>query len=127
MQLINSALKRKKITSDQLSEDLQDRIKDFKEMVVSYNKIYDKWEEEGKDPELEQKLDEQEHELATTEMELAEEIKEYEVPAPTPDPTPDPAPAPAPEPKEDSSVGWLIFGAVVLVGTLGLVNVLKKK
>ena len=127
MQLINSALKRKKITSDQLSQDLQDRIKDFKEMVVSYNKIYDKWEEEGKDPELEQKLDEQEHELATTEMELAEEIKEYEVPAPTPDPTPDPAPAPAPEPKEDSSVGWLIFGAVVLVGTLGLVNVLKKK
>jgi hypothetical protein len=29
--------------------------------------------------------------------------------------------------KEDSSVGWLIFGTVVLVATVGMVNVFKKK
>jgi hypothetical protein len=44
------------------------------------------------------------------------------------EPAPAPAPDPAPAEKEESGgIGWLVFGAVVLVGTLGLVNVLKKK
>ena len=38
-----------------------------------------------------------------------------------------PAPTPAPAKKEDSSIGWLVFGGVVLVLTVGAVNLMKKK
>jgi hypothetical protein len=48
-------------------------------------------------------------------------------PQPQPEPEPQPQPQPAQEKKEETGIGWLVFGAVVLVGTLGLVNVLKKK
>ena len=84
---------------------------------------YEKEEEEDK--ETEKKLDDMEHFISTKDQQLANQIKAYEPPAPVvPEGTP---PPPPPEKKEDNSIGWLIFGGVVIVATLGLVNVFKKK
>lgn len=71
-------------------------------------------------------LDEKENEIAEEEVALATEIRMMGQ-EPQPQPTPEPQPAPEPKKEESGGIGWLVFGAVVLVGTLGLVNVLKKK
>ena len=81
---------------------------------------------------MEEKLDKWEDEIAAKDHDISLQIKNYQEPKPEPKPEPAPAPAPAPEPapvakKEDNSVGWLIFGGVVLALTLGAVNLMKKK
>jgi hypothetical protein len=132
MKLINAALAEKNLKVKELSEDIQQKIAQHKEMIIKYNLACEEYEnDEDEDAETEKKLDEQEDFIASNEQEVADEIKAFEKPAPAPAPvsTPDPTPAPAPaEPaKKDNSAGWLIFGGAVLLVTLGAVNVFKKK
>ena len=73
-------------------------------------------------------MDDLEDSISEREIELATFIKAYEKPAPEPAPAAAPAPAAQAQPKkEDNSVGWLVFGGVVLALTLGAVNLMKKK
>lgn len=132
MKLINEALKRKGITLKKLPEEIKDQISSLKQSIEDYNKEAQAYEDqEDEDTAMEEKLDQWEDEIAAKDHEIASQIKNYQEPKPEPKPEPEPAPAPAPEPvpakKEDNSVGWLIFGGVVLALTLGAVNLMKKK
>lgn len=133
MKLINEALKRKGITLKKLPEEIKDQISSLKQSIEDYNKEAQAYEDqEDEDTAMEEKLDQWEDEIAAKDHEIASQIKNYQEPKPEPKPEPEPAPAP-PEPvpvpakKEDNSVGWLIFGGVVLALTLGAVNLMKKK
>lgn len=132
MKLINEALKRKGITLKKLPEEIKDQISSLKQSIEDYNKEAQAYEDqEDEDTAMEEKLDQWEDEIAAKDHEIASQIKNYQEPKPEPKPEPEPAPAPVPEPvpakKEDNSVGWLIFGGVVLALTLGAVNLMKKK
>lgn len=134
MKLINEALKRKGITLKKLPEEIKDQISSLKQSIEDYNKEAQAYEDqEDEDTAMEEKLDQWEDEIAAKDHEIASQIKNYQEPKPEPKPEPEPAPAPAPAPepvpakKEDNSVGWLIFGGVVLALTLGAVNLMKKK
>ena len=126
MKLINAELKKKQLKLKDLPAELQQRIADFQQMVLSFNDWYDNWEYGDKDEQEKKVLDEKENEIAEEEVALATEIRMLGQ-EPQPQPTPEPQPAPEPKKEESGGIGWLVFGAVVLVGTLGLVNVLKKK
>lgn len=130
MKLINAALKKKNLKLNQLPNELQSRIEGVQQMILKFNEAYDAWEEsEEKDDEDKLALDEQEHAIAEEETDVANEIKEFDL-ASYQQQISAQAQAQAEgekKEKEDSGIGWLVFGAVVLVGTLGLVNVLKKK
>lgn len=134
MKKINDIKQEKNLQTDELPVELQDEIKALQKMIVKYNDACDTYEAaDVEDEKTEKELDKLEDEIAEIEISIVEKIKTIpskEVPPidPIPDPAPAPAPTPAPEPKkEDNSVGWLIFGGVALVATLGLVNVFKKK
>jgi hypothetical protein len=132
MKKINDIKQEKNLQTDELPVELQDEIKGLQKMIVKYNDACDTYEAaDVEDEKTEKELDKLEDEIAEIEISIVEKIKTIpskEVPAADPIPDPTPAPAPAPEPKkEDNSVGWLIFGGVALVATLGLVNVFKKK
>jgi hypothetical protein len=132
MKKINDIKQEKNLQTDELPVELQEEIKGLQKMIVKYNDACDTYEaSDVEDEKTEKELDKLEDEIAEIEISIVEKIKTIpskEVPAADPIPDPAPAPAPAPEPKkEDNSVGWLIFGGVALVATLGLVNVFKKK
>jgi hypothetical protein len=132
MKKINDIKQEKNLQTDELPVELQDEIKGLQKMIVKYNDACDTYEAaDVEDEKTEKELDKLEDEIAEIEISIVEKIKTIpskEVPAADPILDPAPAPAPAPEPKkEDNSVGWLIFGGVALVATLGLVNVFKKK
>ena len=132
MKKINDIKQEKNLQTDELPVELQEEIKGLQKMIVKYNDACDTYETaDVEDEKTEKELDKLEDEIAEIEISIVEKIKTIpskEVPAVDPIPDPAPAPTPAPEPKkEDNSVGWLIFGGVALVATLGLVNVFKKK
>ena len=121
MKLVTSALASKNLSVTDLPEDLQERIQALIELEDNFNQTADEYEADPEeDKEIEKKLDETEDLIASTEAELAKDIKEY-----TPQAASDGTPAPKKE--GDSSVGWLIFGGIALVATLGAVNLFKKK
>jgi hypothetical protein len=134
MKLINAALKKKNLKLNQLPDELQSRIEGVQQMILKFNEAYDAYEDsEEKDDEDKVALDEQEHAIAEEETDVANEIKEFDlasyqqqISAQAQAQSQAQAEGEKKE-KEDSGIGWLVFGAVVLVGTLGLVNVLKKK
>ena len=133
MKLINAVLQEKHLKLKDSSDDLRERIDEHKQMIIKYNLACEEYEnEEEEDEDTEAKLDKQEDFIANNENEIAEEIRNFEKPAPpapeeNPAPAPTAAPAPAPQPKKDNSAGWLIFGGAVLLVTLGAVNVFKKR
>jgi len=125
MQLISKALEQKKITKEQLSADLQEEIQDLQSMIKTYNEACDEFEQLTEpDAETEKELDEMEHQIVTLEKDIADRINELQVQE-TPKET-KAANGGATDKKESSSVGWLIFGGLALVATLGAVNVWKK-
>lgn len=150
MKIINEALKAKDIKFDALPEELKADINNLKEMIVKYNMACDSYEAtEKEDKPTEAKLDETADLISESEKGLAERINAIQSPAEAAaaqkadeeaaakkkadDET---AAARAEEEKrkvaavpkkEDTSVGWLIFGAIALVATLGAVNLLKKR
>lgn len=130
MKKISEALRKKGVSSKSLPQELQDEIAKLREDIIEYNNTCEQYEkekdEEEPDEEAEKKLDDLADSLAERELEIAEKVLQFE---PQPEPAaaaPAAAPA-APAKKEDSSVGWLIFGGVVLALTLGAVNLMKKR
>lgn len=131
MKKISEALRKKGVSSKSLPQELQDEIAKLREDIIEYNNTCEQYEkekdEEEPDEEAEKKLDDLADSLAERELEIAEMVLQFE-PKPEPAAVPAAAAAPAaPAKKEDSSVGWLIFGGVVLALTLGAVNLMKKR
>jgi len=134
MKLINATLNDKQIKSSELPEAIVNQIKELKELFVKYNDSVNEYNSSSKQTKAgKQKLEAMSDHIEELENKIVQEIKAYEKPEPivepTPAPTTDPTPAPAPikEKKEDSGLGWLIFGGVALVVTLGAVNLFKKR
>ena len=129
MKKISEALRKKGVSSKSLPQELQDEIAKLREDIIEYNNTCEQYEkekdEEEPDEEAEKKLDDLADSLAERELEISEKVLQFE---PQPEPAAAAAPAAAaPAKKEDSSVGWLIFGGVVLALTLGAVNLMKKR
>lgn len=134
MRLINQAIKEKSLSLKKLPQEIQEDVENLRLLINKFNDDVKEYEEQDEEDEAtEKKLDKLEDQIAKQDKKIADAIKAYEEPAPTPAPEPAPeppapAPVPTPEPeKKDGSVGWLIFGGVVLALTLGAVNMLKKK
>jgi hypothetical protein len=135
MKLINSTLNDKQIKTSELSDDIQKEIKDLKELIVKFNDSVSEYNDSPKKSKVAtKKLDAMSDDIADTEKKIVEKIKAYEKPEPiveaTPAPAPETEPIPNPTPTEkkgDSSLGWLLFGGVALVVTLGAVNLFKKR
>jgi purine-binding chemotaxis protein CheW len=153
MKVVTSALKKKGLEIEELPRLLQERIESLKELIEKYNETIDDYEStEERDKDTEAELDKLEDFIATTDQDIANEIRKF-TPAnvrnfdrtpeptyePTPEPTPDyepepqpqpqpqPEPQPEPEKKKDSGLGFLVIGALLLVGTVGVVNIFKKR
>jgi myosin heavy subunit len=139
MKLVSAALKAKEIQIKDLPENLQSEVASLKELIDKYNEAVDSYDDEDEtDEATEEQLDKMEDYIVETEKALANKITSYQkVVEPTEEEKAAAAAAAAVESatksaegepkKEDSSVGWLIFGTVVLVATVGMVNVFKKK
>jgi hypothetical protein len=135
MKLINATLNDKQIKSSELSDDIQNEIKDLKEKIVKFNESVSEYNDSPKKSKVAtKKLDAMQDDIEDLEKSIVEKIKGYEKPEPvvetTPAPAPKTEPIPNPTPTEkkgDSSLGWLIFGGVALVVTLGAVNLFKKR
>ena len=127
MKVVKTALKEKGLTEAELPQELQVRIENLKELIVKFNETADDYDQtEEEDKEIEKKLDEMENFIAQTDVDIANAIRNY-TPAPA-DPNPAPPAEQNPEPKKkDGGFGWLIFGGLVLVATVGAVNILKKR
>jgi hypothetical protein len=128
MKLINSTLHDKQLKTSDLPQDIKDDMMELKGLVLKFNETVKEYNQSEKDPVLEAKLDDMEEHITELEQDIVEKIKAYN--KPEADPTPTPAPAAAdgtPAPKKDSGIGWLVFGGVALVVTLGAVNLFKKR
>ncbi len=130
MKKISEALRKKGVSSKSLPQELQDEIAKLREDIIEYNNTCEQYEkekdEEEPDEEAEKKLDDLADSLAERELEISEKVLQFE-PQPEPAAAAAAPAAAAPAKKEDSSVGWLIFGGVVLALTLGAVNLMKKR
>ena len=128
MKLVNSALAEKQVRLEDLPASLTDRIANLRDLILKYNEACDQYDEEAdKDAETEAKLDAMEDVIATTEKELADEILAYDKDAQQQQQQQQSTTGGQKPEKEESSIGWLIFGGIALVITLGTVNLLKKK
>jgi hypothetical protein len=135
MKLINATLNDKQIKSSELSDDIQNEIRDLKEKIVKFNESVSEYNDSPKKSKVAtKKLDAMQDDIEDLEKSIVEKIKGYEKPEPVVETTPAPAPETEPisnptptEKKGDSSLGWLIFGGVALVVTLGAVNLFKKR
>ena len=127
MKLIADALKEKGLTPAQLSTDLQEEINDLRDMQIKYNEACDEYEsleEKDRDDDTEKDLDSMEDSITEVELEIVEKIKALQ---PEQQQQQGQQTQQKPAEKSDSSIGWLLFGGVALVVTLGVVNVFKKK
>ena len=126
MKDVSKALAEKKLSIRSLPEHLQQEIASLKALIIKYNEACDEYEEhEGKDEATEKELDNMEDYIKESEEDLVSKIMEINPVASTATETA--AAADGKKKEEDTSIGWLIFGGVVLVATVGLVNVFKKK
>jgi chromosome segregation ATPase len=123
MEIIQAALKETNLSVEQLSPELQVEVSDWKKMADKYNEAVEEYESlEETDEETEKELDKMEGQLVALEEEIATEIKSLNIPTTT-----DEKQEVTEKPEKSSSMGWLLFGGVALVVTLGVVNVFKKK
>jgi len=158
MKVVTSALKKKGLEIEELPSLLQERIESLKELIEKYNETIDDYEStEERDKDTEAELDKMEDFIASTDQDIANEIRKFTpaanvrnfdrtpeptyeptpkrtpeptyepTPEPTPQPQPTPEPQPEPEKKKDSGLGFLVIGALLLVGTVGVVNIFKKR
>lgn len=138
MKLVSTALKAKEIQIKDLPENLQSEVASLKELIDKYNEAVDSYDDEDEtDEATEKELDKMEDYIVETEKALADKISSYQKVVEQTEEEKAAVAAAAVETekksaegepkKEDSSVGWLIFGTVVLVATVGMVNVFKKK
>jgi len=115
MELINKALRAKGLKKDDLSKAFIAEIDKLDRMMDKYDELEDAYEEEEeKDESKEKELDELGDYIEQKEKQLADAINAIQ--------TKDDDDAP----KKKGSGGLLLLGAVVLVVTLGSVNLFKK-
>ena len=132
MELVKEALKQANLGINDLPSEIKQRISNLESMIKSYNVAYDSFEEDDEHEEEEIKdLEQMEKDIEEQEKELVEDINEFAeeqqvVAEQTQQQTHSNATGTEPK-KEKSSVGWLIFGGIALVATLGAVNLLKNK
>lgn len=124
MKKTSQALKQKNLSAEQLPTEIKSQVEKLTDMTENYNEIvenYEKEEETNKD--LEKELDDLHADIQKTDDELSELIKNYN---PEP-PAQKSAEGTKTEEKKDNGIGWLIFGGIVLVATVGAVNMFKKR
>lgn len=122
MKLISKALAQKGVSLKDLPQSIQSEVEQLQQLIVKYNEACDEYDEdEDKEDGTEQQLDEMEDYIAATEKALADKII-------APSATATVKAATGGEVKKSgTSAGWLIFGGVVLIATVGMVNVFKNK
>lgn len=133
MKIVSSVLAKHKLTIQDLPIEIQEKIDYIQGMTDNYNKSYDEYEEIGEsDEELENKLKETELYVIELDKELANEIDTLieENNAALKDrsalESKEDVKIESVETKKDNYFGWIV-GGVVLLGTLGLVNIFKNK
>ena len=118
MKEVNSVLKRKGIKFSDLPADYQYEIRNLSSFQTKYNEACEEYEnEEEVDDNEEAELNKKEGVLKQRDEELAEAISNLDIKPSTNNNS---------EPKKKGSGGLLLLGAVVLVVTLGSVNLFKK-
>jgi len=123
MKLISNALAQKGVSLKDLPSSIQLEVGQLQQLIAKYNEACDEYdEEEDKEDGTEQQLDEMEDYIAATEKAIADKIMTPTSVTPT-----NTVKATGGEVKKGTSAGWLVFGAVVLVATVGMVNVFKNK
>jgi DNA-binding transcriptional MerR regulator len=122
MKLISKALAQKGVSLKDLPSSIQLEVEQLQQLIAKYNEACDEYdEEEDKEDGTEQQLDEMEDYIAATEKALADKIIAPSAPATVKSATGGEVK------KSGTSAGWLIFGGVVLIATVGMVNVFKNK
>jgi len=127
MKNVVATLKKQNLQVTDLPQELQQRVNSLEQLFEKFKDAaqeYDNQEETNKD--TERILDEMEDKLATEDEELADDIEDYIIEKNKPQSEPQPEPQPEPK-KKESGLGWLIFGGLALVLTLGAVNTFKKR
>jgi predicted RNase H-like nuclease (RuvC/YqgF family) len=125
MKLVSAALKEKQIQTKDLPQNLQDEVASLKGLIDKYNEAVDSYDDEDEtDEDTERELDKMEDYIVETEKDLASRISNYDKLQSADGSTTDTKIETKPK---DNSIGWLVFGTVVLVATVGMVNVFKKK
>jgi hypothetical protein len=129
MEIIQNALSEKGLEINQLPEDIQEDIVQIQQMIKRYNEACDEFEElEEEDEETEKELNHMEEQIIEYQSSIAEKIQNIGQPETKPETVVKAEGGGAvQEQKKSSSVGWLIFGGLALVATLGVVNVWKKQ
>jgi predicted RNase H-like nuclease (RuvC/YqgF family) len=119
MKEVNLVLRKKGLSVSDLPSDYQTEVRKLKAFHEKYDDACDKYEEEEEvDEEEEKELDAMEEVIMKRDVELAEAIDKLDIKA---KPNNNNG-----EPKKKGSGGLLLLGAVVLVVTLGSVNLFKK-
>lgn len=120
MQEVNKVLRRKGLKLSDLPADYQFEVNQLSNLQQKYNDACEDYENEAEiDEEEEQELDRMEEVLQKRDNELAEAISKLDIKAKSNS-------GDNSEPKKKGSGGLLLLGAVVLVVTLGSVNLFKK-
>jgi hypothetical protein len=125
MELIFEKLSELKINESNLPVGLQKRIDALDANITSLNKSIDKMESDGvSEEEIEQRTSSVDQQIDREEQQIVAEItawananRNYQKQSPANNNTE----------KKSSNEGWLIFGAVAFVLTLGVVNVFKNR
>ena len=134
MEKIYAKLDELGLTEEQLPSELQNVIDGLDERIEALNEEIEELEEQGlSEEEIEEKTGEAEREIDDLENEIVKFIVIHHSNNNQPPTYVQPAqnnPQPQvvnkqPEEKKDSD-GWILFGALALVVTLGAVNVFKK-
>lgn len=118
MKNVVATLKKQNLQVTDLPQELQQRVNSLEQLFEKFKDAaqeYDNQEETNKD--TERILDEMEDKLATEDEELADDIEDYIIEKNKPQP----------EKKKEGGIGWLIFGGLALVLTMGAVNNFKKR
>jgi chromosome segregation ATPase len=123
------ALEQKKLSIESLPSEIKSKFESLIELNEKYNEAIDDYDkQEERDEEIEKELGEMEEFIQKTDTEVAELINNFN---PEPEVVPEPTPTETKAPKEEKDntikLGWLIFGGIVLVATVGAVNMFKKR
>jgi hypothetical protein len=133
MKKLEKIKKEKGLQTTDLPVAIQQDIVGLQKLIVKYNEACDTYEKLDEiEEKTEAQLDALEEEISEVEDSIVEKIKEIEKNEPKESPKVEIEGNEPIEPKEnktqkDNSVGWLIFGGIALIATLGAVNVFKNK
>jgi hypothetical protein len=133
-------LKEAQIQESELLAKTKKKIESYREIqegIEAANESLENPAEDDDIEEIEESLESFEKDLETLDKAICKEIKALQKEKSTAQPAATTANEQTPQPnantqknadgKKDSSIGWLIFGGLALVATLGAVNLFKNK